>query len=144
MIYLDTSAFLKLYIREQGSELVDRIVRSQDHPLPVWDVLTAELVNALRLKVFRGDLAPAESDRLIACYDDRLRRGQYYVPEIARDRLLSKVRELSRQTPRLGCRTMDIYHVACASQIGATLFVTFDERQRRLADHAGLELGSTK
>jgi hypothetical protein len=32
VIYLDTSAFVKLYIREAGSELVEEHVTSQDHP----------------------------------------------------------------------------------------------------------------
>ncbi len=33
---------------------------------------------------------------------------------------------------------MDILHVACAVQIGATEFLTFDERQRALARQAKL------
>lgn len=34
-MYLDTRAFLKLYIREPGSWLVREIATSQDDPLPV-------------------------------------------------------------------------------------------------------------
>jgi len=41
----------------------------------------------------------------------------------------------------LGCRTMDIFHVACAVEIGATEFLTFDRRQGSLAAHAGLKIG---
>jgi len=33
---------------------------------------------------------------------------------------------------------MDIFHVACAVQMAATEFLTFDRRQRLLAAHAGL------
>lgn len=36
MIYLDTSAFIKLYIKEEQSERVDSIVTSQDELLPIW------------------------------------------------------------------------------------------------------------
>jgi hypothetical protein len=35
---------------------------------------------------------------------------------------------------------MDIFHVACALEIGATEFLSFDERQNALATHAGLML----
>jgi len=45
MLYLDTSALLKLYIREQGSEAVQARVASQDLPLPIWEIQEAELIN---------------------------------------------------------------------------------------------------
>lgn len=48
MLYLDTSALLKLYLRESGSEAVQARVAAQDLPLPVWEIQEAELVNALR------------------------------------------------------------------------------------------------
>jgi predicted nucleic acid-binding protein len=49
-------------------------------------------------------------------------------------------RRLSAETPRLGCRTMDILHVACAVEIGASAFLTFDKRQAELARFAGLDV----
>ena len=50
MIYLDTSAFLKLYIRESNSQVVQAHVISQDVPLPVWELHQAGILNALQLK----------------------------------------------------------------------------------------------
>ena len=35
---------------------------------------------------------------------------------------------------------MDILHVACAVEIGASAFLTFDKRQAELARFAGLEV----
>ena len=140
MIYLDTSAFLKLYILEAGSEVVQAYVTSQDDPLPVWDLLQAELINALRLKTFSGDIGDEQANRLIQLYDDRLQRGQYFVPEIDRDGLMKSFRALGRETPRTGCRTMDILHVACALQLATERFISFDERQRTLAAGAGLDV----
>lgn len=140
MIYLDTSAFLKLYVRETGSDVVQAQVTSQDDPLPVWDLLQAELLNALRLKVFWGDLSAEEVDRLIALFDGRLQSGQYFVPEIDRNALSASFRSLSCETPRTGCRTMDIYHVACALQLEPEGFISFDGRQRALASGAGLRV----
>lgn len=57
MLYLDTSALLKLYIRESGSDWVQTQVASQDDPLPIWELQEAELLNALHLKVFWGEFA---------------------------------------------------------------------------------------
>ncbi|MCX6865211.1 MAG: type II toxin-antitoxin system VapC family toxin [Verrucomicrobia bacterium] len=140
MLYLDTSALLKLYIREQGSEAVQARVASQDFPLPIWEIQEAELINALRLKVFWKEIAPEQAVTQIELFQKRRRQGFYLFPEIERNDLMNTFRQLSAETPRLGCRTMDIFHVACALEISATEFLTFDQRQRALASHAGLKV----
>ena len=43
-----------------------------------------------------------------------------------------------RHGPRLGVRTLDSLHVACAFELKAESFWTFDERQRKLAKAIGL------
>jgi len=138
VIYLDTSAFLKLYIREEGSASVQATIASQDQPLPVSDVLRWEFFNALRLKVFWGEMDDATVDHLLALFDDRLRRGQYTVADIDRARLTTDVREISRHTGTIGSRSLDVVHVAVALQLGVDHFVTFDDRQRTLASTVGL------
>ena len=140
MIYLDTSALLKLYIREADSEFVQAQVVSQDDPLPIWELQQAELINALRLKVFWDDIDANQADRLIAVFDQRMKRGQYFFPDIDRGDLMATFRTLSRDTPRTGCRTMDILHIACALQLAPERFISFDERQRLLASGAGLKV----
>jgi predicted nucleic acid-binding protein len=140
VIYLDTSAFLKLYIRETESATVEVLVTSQHDPLPVWDMLRAEITNAIYLKEFWGDLDSEESGELRKLFEDRLTRGQYFVPEVDRDLLMKTFMDLARHTPDFGCRTMDIVHVACALQLAPESFVSFDSRQRRLAGHAGMQV----
>jgi hypothetical protein len=44
------------------SEEVNTLVPPQDDPLPIWDILEAELTNTLRHKVFWGDLETDQSD----------------------------------------------------------------------------------
>jgi predicted nucleic acid-binding protein len=43
-----------------------------------------------------------------------------------------------RYGPRLGMRTLDTLHVACALELNAKQFWTFDERQAKLAKAQGL------
>lgn len=140
MIYLDTSAFIKLYFRESGTETVHELVTGQDDPLPVWDLLEAELTNAFRLKVFWQELLPAEADKLATLFRERKQKGQYFVPELDRVNLMESFHQLTHHTADLGCRTVDIFHVACAQQLTATTFASFDQRQRNLADRAGLNV----
>lgn len=137
MLYLDTSAFLKLYIREKGSEQVQAMVAGQPEPLPVWEILEMELSNALNLKVFQGELEESESARQYSLFRKRKTNGLYFLPELRRAELMFDFRRLSGSTSRLGCRTMDILHVACALQLQADVFLTFDLRQRALARTTG-------
>ena len=54
---------------------------------------------------------------------------------------LKKAGEISRaHTPQLGCRTLDIIHVASALELATPHFVTFDRRQEQLAAAVGLKL----
>ncbi len=138
MIYLDTSALVKLYVFEEGSESVHRLVTGQYDPLPVWEIQEMELTNALNLKVFRNELTPEEADGQMALFEDRKRRGLYFTPEIDRPQVMATFRRLSTFTRELGCRTLDTLHVACAALLEAGLFATFDQRQKNLAEQAGL------
>ena len=140
MIYLDTSALVKLYVLEAGSEFVQSCLSEQDDPLPVWELQEAELANALHLKVFRNEWTDAEAELQIEHFHSRKQRGLYVFPEIDRVELIREFHRLSRETPRTGCRTMDIFHVACALPIPSCRFLTFDGRQGKLARMAGLEM----
>jgi len=133
MLYLDTSALLKLYIVEQGSEWVQGLLESQSEPLPVWEIQEMELYNALKLKVFRNELETSEAERQISLFSERKSRGLYYVPRINRAELMMHFKKLSNTTPETGCRTMDILHVACALQLKPAQFLSFDARQKALA-----------
>lgn len=138
MIYLDTSALIKLYLIEEHSEEVEALIVAQDDPLPVCELQEMELTNAFRLKVFWKELGEVVVDQQLAHFHERKRKGLYFTPEIDRSHLLTSFHELSLQTQKLGCRTLDILHVAYAQQVSPTCFVTFDLRQRTLAQAAGL------
>ena len=43
MIYLDTSALIKLYFIEEGSQELNELIMAQDEPLPIWELQEAEL-----------------------------------------------------------------------------------------------------
>ena len=140
MIYLDTSAFIKLYIREEHSEAVNKMVIRQDEPLPVWFLHTLEMRNAFNLKLFRKELMQADVDNLTKLFHDRLQSGIYAAPRLEIGDLAATAIPFTSHTRRLGCRSLDILHVAAAKLIGARRFVTFDDRQRSLAETVGLKV----
>lgn len=138
MIYLDTSALVKLYLLEADSAVMQELISSQHDPLPVWELQEMELTNALRLKVFWGEISPMDSDRQLELFEQRKEKGHYYFPELDRSALVTTFQCLSAHTTELGCRTLDIMHVACAVLLAPDLFVSFDARQKQLAARAGL------
>lgn len=140
MVYLDTSALLKLYLIEEGSEWVQALVAAQDDPLPIWELQEAELTNALRLKVFWNEITADQSDEQLAHFRSRKARGLYVFPNLERAALMERFRDLSRHTMELGTHTLDVMHVACACELGVERFVSFDGRQLALAARCGLEV----
>lgn len=58
------------------------------------------------------------------------------LPQAAFERSIDLAR---RYGPALGVRTLDSLHVACALELGADKFWTFDERQAKLAQGVGLD-----
>jgi len=137
MIYLDTSAFIKLYLLEDGSAAVHGLVVAQQEPLPVWHLTELEFLNALRFKVFLSEMTPDDVQRIIALYFDRKRAGQYFAPRLDPVALHELALQMTGRTPIIGCRALDILHVAAARVCDAALFVTADKRQAALAEAEG-------
>lgn len=137
-IYLDTSALIKLYIFEEGSESVNKIITDNAAPLPVWDLHLIEFHNALKLKIFRNELTEQEASHLSILFTERKKTGIYYTPELDRKDHTELCLEFTDFSAELGCRSLDIMHVAAASLFKADRFITFDSRQSALAEKVGL------
>lgn len=140
MLYLDTSAFLKLYLQEDGTADVHGLVAAQDDPLPIWYLTEIEFTNALRFKVFARELTAAAVGDLVARFGDHKARGVFFSPVLSPILLQDLSLRMSLRTPKLGCRALDILHVAAARLCGAGTFVTADRRQAALAEAEGFTI----
>ena len=140
ILYLDTSALIKLYIIEPGSESVNAIITAQATPLPIWDLHLIEFQNALNLKVFRKELQAGQADRLSDIFAQRKRDQIYYAPMFDRKEHTECCLRLAAYSRKIGCRSLDIMHVAAAKLFSADEFITFDELQGRLAKATDLSV----
>lgn len=137
--YLDSAIIAKLYFREATSPDAIALVSQHDAPylLTHWQAL--EVRNAIRLESFRGEISMAEMDASLGAFEEDIATGRWRMPAYERSIVEQKAEALSRRhTAGLGCRTLDIIHVAVAMVLGATPFVTFDLRQKKLAAICGL------
>jgi predicted nucleic acid-binding protein len=137
MIYADSSLVTAFYLYDTHS--AEAIRRMASRPLIVLSTLNrAELANALYRQAFLGKVSASDAQFAWNNFESDLAVGVWQLnpfPNSAWDTCADLAR---RHGPTLGIRTLDSLHVACALELGARRFWTFDERQARLAQAAGL------
>src|SRR5262249_28617602 len=139
-VYADPSALLKLYLHEPESAAMSRWRRRTHGALPLTEHGQLEIVNGICLARFRKLISPAAMRDALASLEEDWADGRFTRVDILWRATLRRATDLSRaHTAGLGCRTLDILHVAAALELGMRRFVTFDDRQRRLARIAGLK-----
>jgi predicted nucleic acid-binding protein len=137
--YFDSAIIVKLYVSEATSPAAIFLVAACIPPycLTHWQAL--EVRNAIRLKAFRKEMTALEMNRSIAAFEQDIAIGRWQHPAYFAAAIEQKAEQLSaNHSAVLGCRTLDIIHVAAAIVIGTQQFVTFDGRQAAMARQAGL------
>jgi predicted nucleic acid-binding protein len=140
-IYVDPSALLKLYLKEPESRAMSSWRGRLAGALAVTHHGRVELINGIGLAMYRGMVSEATREAALAALDDDFLEGRYIQADLLWRATLKTAADLSREyTPTLGCRSLDILHVASALQLERRQFVTFDLRQQQLAKAAGLKV----
>ena len=99
-----------------------------------------EVVNGIGLASARGFVSPSVHKAALAALDDDFAQGRLVLADVSWRVALRLADEISRKrTPALACRMLDILHVASALTLERRHFLTFDARQRKLAQAMGLK-----
>jgi predicted nucleic acid-binding protein len=89
--------------------------------------------------LFRGEISLSEAQRVSAKLEEHRSAGRWLSVPIPED-ALEVCSKLAREYgPKLWMRTLDTLHVACALELKAERFWTFDERQAKLAKAQGMK-----
>lgn len=140
-IYVDPSALLKLYLKEPQSRAMTAWRAKSRDPLLVTHHGRVELINGIGLAAHRGLITESIREAALAALDDDLAQGRYAQADVLWRATLKRAGELSREyTATLGCRSLDVLHVASALELELRKFLTFDLRQQQLARAVGLKL----
>ncbi len=137
--YADTSFLFSLYATDANSARADAWRQAHPAPLPLTAFHRLELRNALSLALFQQRLTQQEIQAAWQEVENDCASGLL----VARGGLWHHVLVDAQtyalnHTPTIGCRTLDVLHVAAAKLIGTTEFCTFDARQSTLAGQVGL------
>ena len=139
MIYADTSAIVKLYVREEYSREVSEWIRTRNESIPLTSLHELELINAVKLKCFRNEMSERQSDIVLTNLSKHEKIGVFHRPQINwTDMFFLAIQLSGKHTKNTGSRSLGTMHVAMALSIGAVSFLTFDNRQSRLASIVGL------
>jgi uncharacterized protein len=131
-VFLDTSAFAKRYVEEQGSDKVLAMCQKADS-LVVSVICLPELISTLSRLVREKKLTRAAYLSLKG--DAMTDLADVDVCQIAPE-VLASVISLLESHP---LRAMDALHVACALACKPDVFVSADHRQLSAARKAGLK-----
>jgi predicted nucleic acid-binding protein len=130
---------VSLYVPDQHSEEARKRMAARP---AVWltPLHRAEWAHAVFQHVFQRRVSGREAQQAYRSFE-RDRENNVWVevalPDTAFD---TCVRLARRRVARLGVRTLDSLHVACALELRAERFWTFDIRQRKLAEAEGLKI----
>lgn len=139
VVCADTSFLFALYGSDVHTPRALAWSRASTTPITVSELTEYELGNALRFAEFRKLLAPGEAATFWAQYEGDRAGGRILLEICNLARVIAEAKRLSAiHTLAGGHRAFDILHVAAALTLGAGEFLTFDGRQKQLAEAEGL------
>lgn len=138
--YIDTSFVISLYRPDAHSVQATTYLALRRQPLEVSSLMAFEFEQGIQLRLFRKAITFAQSHKALGDWSDDLAAG--HVTIVATDwiEVFQTARRVAKRTPLGGHRSMDILHVATALVKGAAVFVSFDNKQRTLAELEGLKV----
>ena len=137
--YADTSFLTSLYLKDGHSHTADQLLPNLTECL-LTPLHRAEWFHAIAQYVYRGVLIEIKARELHRLFEQDVKAGPWRevpFPEHAFELCADLAR---RHGAKLGMRTLDTLHVACALELKAKEFWTFDDRQAKLAKAQGMRL----
>jgi predicted nucleic acid-binding protein len=133
---LDSSAFAKRFVNEEGSEVVEAICAQVDS-LGLSVICVPEIVSALNRRVRERMLTPPQYREAMQRLLDDVRDAD--IIQLTPAVLGTAIRVLEASP----VRAIDALHIACALEWGADVFASADTRQLMAAKRAGLKTKQT-
>jgi predicted nucleic acid-binding protein len=137
-IYVDSSFLVSSYITDAHSAEADRRL-AIGHRVLITPFNRVEFANAIYRQAFLNRLSIVETQKVWAEFQRDCVSGLWAAIEFPFTAWETCVDLAQRLAPNLGVRTLDSLHVACALELRAERFWTFDDRQSKLAEAVGLD-----
>jgi len=147
IFYSDTSFLCSIYRKQVHTPAALSFRESMAEPLHFTCLLEFEFLQSIQLQVWlhssdrKKGYPQRVADQMVADWESDIASGTNEPVPCDMDAVLRLAATFTRQrTATGGHRTLDVLHVATAVHLGARQFLTFDTRQRKLAQYAGLRV----
>ena len=143
MIYYADSSFLVSSYLQDANSAAARIWLQQNAVQFAYTSFHAlEIRNAFQLGLFRKVISAGGAISALSDLHVDLRSGRLIKVPINWPLVMRLAETYSKKySATMGCRSLDILHVASAKSLRADQFVSFDLRQRSLAAKVGQSIG---
>ena len=132
-VFLDSSAYAKRFIEEEGSQMIDDILQ-QASKLALSIICFPEIISALNRRL---------REKSISKYEYSLAK-QRLTEEISDIQIINLTPQVIAKSGQLlesnVLRAMDALHVACAVEWEPDLFITSDKQQAKAAKKIKLQI----
>ena len=139
--YVDSALFVKFYIYEMDSPETIALLETLEPPHHLSPLHELEILNAIRLKQFRGEITKPQEKAATKAFRDDLQSG-FFEP-ITADLLniFIQAEKLSASySATFGSRSLDLWHVAAARELKCRALASYDHRQRKVAAKLGMRI----
>ncbi len=138
--YADTSFLVALYLTDNFTPQASSYMAKNQQVLVFTELQSAEVRNAFRLRVAHKRSSSEEIFRALSNLDRDLGEGILEFTSINWPELFREYERISaKYTEQEAHRFADILHLASALTLRARIFLTFDQRQARLAKALGFK-----
>ena len=144
--YPDTSFLYAFYLQQSHSPKATEYAAKMKEPLHLTELVRYEFRQSVRFQVWRKatndieGLSERDAQAAIGQLEDDLKTGVAVIIPCSYMQVLALADKLSeRFTIKNGHRSLDVLHVATALALKAKKLLSFDRRQRKLAESAGLQ-----
>jgi len=80
MLFFDTSALVKRYADEQGTETVDGLIENADETIVITSLSVIEMTSAFRRKYNTGEITETERDGLLVAFFEEATETYTVIP----------------------------------------------------------------
>lgn len=137
--YADSSFLVSLYAQDAHTAKAQAWFKKHPYPLILTPFSKAEAQHALRMTCFRRLITEAELSQCLLTFEQDQAEGLFEPMSLDTTALFQKTSQLShRYALNHGVCYLDTIHVASALLTKSTHFLTFDDRQAKLAEVVGL------
>jgi len=135
-LYCDTSALLKVYLRELGSDELNQVLKGRGDII-VSDLAVTEIASALSRSVRQGAATPEVARGVLRAVVARLDDGVSQRVELTRD-VHRRAEHYLFSLTEIPLRAADALHLALATSARAASLASFDRRLSAAARAVGL------